>query len=101
MKRVKNISFDVIEAKNIYPNEEITIDGLFNLVGRVGAGKSTLVEVLSCKIALEGRKKAIIVDSIKSIIELLDYFYKLDIKAVPIWGYTGKKIREIRHIHQL
>lgn len=91
LKRVKNISFDVIEAKNIYPNEEITIDGLFNLVGRVGAGKSTLVEVLSCKLALEGRKTAIIVDSIKSIIELLDYFYKLDIKAVPIWGYTGKE----------
>jgi hypothetical protein len=91
IKRVQNISFDVIEENRIYPCEEITINGLFNLVGRVGAGKSTLVEVLSCKLALEGRKTAIIVDSIRAIIELLKYFNKLNIKAVPIWGYRGKE----------
>lgn len=91
LKRVKNISFDVIENGKLNKSEEITIDGLFNLVGRVGSGKSTLVEVLSYKLAIEGKKSAIVVDSIRSIIELLNYFNKLNIKAVPIWGYGGKE----------
>ena len=49
VERVKNINFDILKDNSIEASEEITIDGLFNLVGRVGAGKSTLVEVLSCK----------------------------------------------------
>lgn len=91
VERVKNINFDILKDNSIEASEEITIDGLFNLVGRVGAGKSTLVEVLSCKLALEGRKTAIIVDSIKAIVELLDYYDNLGINAVPIWGYSGKE----------
>lgn len=91
LQRVSKISFDVLEDKTINESEDIIIDGLFNLVGRVGAGKSTLVEVLTCKLALEGRKVAIIVDSIKSIVELVDYFEKLDILAVPIWSYSGRE----------
>lgn len=90
VSRVKNISFDVIKSDSISKDENIKIDGLFNLVGRVGAGKSTLVEVLSCKLALEGKKTGIVVDSIKSIVELFDFYNKLGIKAVPIWSYTGK-----------
>ena len=90
VSRVKNISFDVISSGSILSSENITIDGLFNLVGRVGSGKSTLVEVLSCKLALEGKKTGIVVDSIKSIVELFDFYNKLGIKAVPIWSYTGK-----------
>lgn len=94
VQRVKNISFDVINDNDIVLDDEITINGLFNLVGRVGAGKSTLVEVLTCKLALEGKKTALVVDSIKAIVELLDYFDKLNIKAVPVWGYTGKETRK-------
>ena len=90
VSRVKNIRFDVIANDSIRRSENITIDGLFNLVGRVGAGKSTLVEVLSCKLALEGKKIGIVVDSIKSIIELFDFYNKLGIKVVPIWSYPGK-----------
>lgn len=90
VNRVENISFDVINDDSITKDENIKIDGLFNLVGRVGAGKSTLVEVLSCKLALEGKKTGIVVDSIKSIVELFDFYNKLGIKAVPIWSYTGK-----------
>ena len=45
VERVKNINFDILKDNSIEASEEITIDGLFNLVGRVGAGKSTLVEV--------------------------------------------------------
>ena len=90
VSRVKNISFDVINSDSMLRSEHITIDGLFNLVGRVGSGKSTLVEVLSCKLALEGKKTGIVVDSIKSIVELFDFYTKLGINAVPIWSYTGK-----------
>ena len=52
------------------------------------------MEVLTCKLALEGKKTALVVDSIKAIVELLDYFDKLNIKAVPVWGYTGKETRK-------
>ena len=90
VSRVKNISFDVIGNGSILRSENITIDGLFNLVGRVGAGKSTLVEVLSCKLALEGKRIGIVVDSIKSIVELFEFYNKLGIKVAPIWSYTGK-----------
>lgn len=93
VSRVESISFDIIKENLIDKTDSITIDGLFNLVGRVGAGKSTLVEVLSCKLALEGKKTGIVVDSIKSIVELLDYYNRIGIKAVPIWSYTGKEVQ--------
>lgn len=89
--RINNIKFDVIENDKIIEKDTISIDGLFNLVGRVGAGKSTLIEVLTIKLAMEGKKVALIVDSIKSIFELIDLFYQMDIKAVPITGYSGRQ----------
>nr|WP_257789694.1 hypothetical protein [Clostridium isatidis] len=61
-ERVSNITFDVLSNEGIEKKDHITIDGLFNLIGRVGSGKSTLVEVLSCKLALEGKKIAIVVN---------------------------------------
>lgn len=90
-KRLESISFEEVISNTSVNTRKIKIDGLYNLVGRVGAGKSTLVEILSVKLALEGKCVGIVVDSIKSVVELLSYFDKLNIKAVPIWGYKNKE----------
>lgn len=90
-QRVENIFFDVLKEDNYEEAEAFTIDGLFNLVGRVGAGKSTLVEVLTTYLAWQGKITGLVVNSIQDSIKLCELFSDLDIEAVPLWGYSNRK----------
>lgn len=91
-ERANKIFWDqVSEDGSVVEIEELVIKDLLNIVGRVGAGKSTLVEILATYMAQKGHKVTIVVDSIYSILQYLDMFEQLGIKAVPIWGYRNRE----------
>lgn len=91
-ERINKVFFDrILEDGRLVETAEIVLKDLLNIVGRVGAGKSTLVEILTTYMAKRKYKVTIVVDSIYSILQYLDMFDALGIKAAPIWGYRNRE----------
>ncbi len=99
--RVQHIFFEVLKNDDYIERNQLTIDGLFNIVGRVGAGKSTLVEVLTTYLAWKNEKVALVVNSVQDIIKLLNLFSYLKVAVVPIWGYSNRRQHIQKALHSL
>lgn len=91
-ERARKIFFEInLNNKELSEKTFFTLQEITNIVGRVGAGKSTLVEIFVTYLARQGLKAGIVVDSVYSILQYISMFEKLGIKAVPIWGYRNRQ----------
>lgn len=62
------------------------LDGLFHMVGMVGSGKSTLMNVMAVWAARGGLRIVLVVGDVVDVIETADRFVNLGLKATPILG---------------
>ncbi|OLF06262.1 pPIWI_RE_Z domain-containing protein [Actinophytocola xanthii] len=78
----------------------LRVDRLMNLVGMVGAGKSTLRDILAFWAATEtGRRITIVVGDVAETLTIVDQFTRLGINAAPVLGHSTRE-RNLERLHR-
>ncbi|WP_376797411.1 hypothetical protein [Thermogemmatispora sp.] len=79
---------------------ELVLQGTLHLVGMVGAGKTTLMDVLAVWAARQRRRVALVVGDVTSLLERVQYFHQLGLSAAPVLGATNRS-KHRRRLHQI
>lgn len=77
----------------------LTIHEVVNIVGMVGAGKSTLIKVLSFWCYQHGLRIAVVVDTVAETLSLQKYLSSLGVAASPLIG-RGERMKYINQVSQ-
>lgn len=97
--RVKLLIRDDTQGEFV-PSEQLRVDRLMNLVGMVGAGKSTLRDILAFWAATEtGRRITIVVGDVAETLAIVDQFDRLGVEAAPIVGHSTRE-RHLERLHR-
>ncbi len=67
-----------------------TLSDIFHLVGAVGAGKSTLRDVLTVWLARSGRRVTIVVADVAEVMTTVETLRQMNVAATPIVGATTR-----------
>jgi len=78
---------------------ELTIREVVNIVGMVGAGKSTLIKVLAFWCYRNGYRAAIVVDTVAEVLNLQKYLSSLSVAASPLIG-RNERLKYINQVTQ-
>lgn len=78
---------------------ELTLREVVNIVGMVGAGKSTLIKVLAFWCHQNGYRIAIVVDTVAEVLNLQKYLSALGITASPLIG-RNERLKYINQVTQ-
>lgn len=97
---LKDIELITSKKTLLGSEREITIDGLFHLVGMLSTGKSVFIEVLAVWAAKNNLHTTIILDSVISIINMANIFEKLGIKVAPIFG-NSNRAKQLQRFHSV
>lgn len=100
--RVERLEFDVLDPvrQEFVEGGTLSVDGLLNLVGMVGAGKSTLRDVLSVHLARKGRKVTVIVGDVAEQLSIISMLRRLrGISVAPVLG-TSTRARNTQRMHR-
>ncbi|MEU6559114.1 hypothetical protein [Nocardia nova] len=88
------------ELGKFAPSETLRIDRLLNLVGMVGAGKSTLRDILAYWVTKKlGRRVTIVVGDVAEVLAVTQRFSGLGIEAAPVLGHSTRD-RNIERLHR-
>jgi hypothetical protein len=89
-----------VAAGRFLESQTLRIAGLLNLVGMVGAGKSTVRDVLTFFAATQtGRRITIVVGDVAEMLAIVDQFNRLGVPAAPILGHSTRE-RNIERLHR-
>ncbi|GAB3837342.1 signal recognition particle [Kribbella italica] len=81
-------------------SDAFRVDGLLNLVGMVGAGKSTVRDILAFWAATRsGRHITIVVGDVAETLAIVHQFERLGLSAAPILGQSTRE-RHIERLHR-
>lgn len=72
-------------------DEKLTINGMTNIVGMVGAGKSTLMKVLCFYLARNGFRTVVVLNSVSDVVKLYRYLKKFNITVSPLIGKSNQE----------
>ncbi|MFF5719873.1 signal recognition particle [Streptomyces buecherae] len=99
--RVLRIELDVLDSGEAAyrPSRKLSVTGLFHLVGMVGAGKSTLRDVLTVQAVRQGRKVTIVVGDVAEQLTLVALFGALGLKVAPVLG-ASTRARNAQRMHR-
>ncbi|MEW2163470.1 signal recognition particle [Streptomyces sp. NPDC007084] len=99
--RVLRIELDVLDSGGTAyrPSRKLSITGLFHLVGMVGAGKSTLRDVLTVQAVQQGRKVTIVVGDVAEQLTLVALFGALGLQVAPVLG-ASTRARNAQRMHR-
>ena len=78
---------------------ELTIREVINIVGMVGAGKSTLIKVLAFWCHKNGYHMTIVVDTVAEVMNLQKYLSAFGVAASPLIG-RGERLKYINQVAQ-
>jgi hypothetical protein len=99
--RLARVTLEVRQADNTFAESEVlTIAGIMHLIGMVGAGKSTLVDVLVLWCARRGNKVCVIADNVTAVLRKVAHLQALGIKAAPVLGQSNRAQHLVR-LHRL
>lgn len=92
-------SFSVLQSNlikevcgnEVRPAAQLNIKEAVDLVGMVGAGKSTLMKVLTYHFAKQNKKIVIVLDTVSEVLKTVGYFRKLNISASPLIGRGNRE----------
>ncbi|MFF0532728.1 hypothetical protein ACFYT3_30675 [Nocardia amikacinitolerans] len=97
--RVKLLVRDETEAA-FRDSDTLQVEGLLNLVGMVGAGKSTLRDILTYwAVTQDSRRVTIVVGDVAEVLSIVDQFTRLGVEAAPILGHSTRE-RNITRLHR-
>ncbi|MET8828471.1 signal recognition particle [Streptomyces sp. NPDC004610] len=103
-RRVQRISLDVLDSvreefRSLSTSDTFSITGLLHLVGMVGAGKSTLRDVLTVQVVRDGRRVTIVVGDVAEQLRLVELFRELELKVAPVLG-VSTRARNVQRMHR-
>jgi hypothetical protein len=98
LARVKLLVRDE-QAGRFAPSRTLRIDSLLNLVGMVGAGKSTLRDILTYWAAKRGLRVTLVVGDVAEELAIVELFRVLKIEAAPIIGHSTRE-KHIQRLHR-
>ncbi len=90
-------TFSKVVDGNIKKTDEIKLEDVTNMVGMVGAGKSTFVKALCYHLAKENKRIVLVLDTVPEVLKTQEYFHSLNVDATPLIG----KSERVRYIKQL
>lgn len=90
-KVIANNTFKIVDNGKLRKVEEIEISKVINIVGQVGAGKSTFSDVLVKKLAEDNRKIVVIEPTVNKALRKSEDLIRLGIKVAPVIGASGWK----------
>ncbi|WP_409494248.1 hypothetical protein [Amycolatopsis sp. cmx-11-12] len=98
--RLRSVRLRKRGKAGFHPSGRFTVAGIEHLLGIVGAGKSTLRDVLTVHLARRGRRVTVVVGDIAETLELVRlYNLYTGGLAAPILGASGKE-RHTRRMHR-
>lgn len=88
VRRAKNLTLDLVQDDRIYPKaRHFTLDGLFHLIGMVGAGKSTLITLLIYYLVVERKLHVtLVLNTVAECIHMAATLQRMGIAAAPAQG---------------
>ncbi|AYF78527.1 signal recognition particle [Nocardia yunnanensis] len=99
LKRVRLLVRDD-ECDRYTRSTTLRIDRLLNMVGMVGAGKSTLRDILTYWAAKHaGRRVTLVVGDVAETLAITEQFTRLGITAAPVLGHSTRE-RNIERLHR-
>lgn len=86
--RAQRLNLRSVGQDHLTPNaSEFTIESVFHLVGMVGAGKTTLIQLLVYHLAVErGLHVTLMLNTVVESIEMAAHFRRLGVPAAPALG---------------
>ena len=93
-----NILKQIVGA-SVKPCAELTIREVVNVVGMVGAGKSTLIKVLAFWGHKNGYRIAIVVDTVAEVLNLQKYLSAFGVSTSPLIG-RNERLKYINQVAQ-
>lgn len=99
--RIKRVSFNLFnqERTKLIAHDTLTIDGIAHLVGMVGSGKSTLMDIATVCLARHGLHITIVVGDVTSALERAELFRRLGLSATPVLGRSNRE-RQLKQLHR-
>ena len=98
LARVKLLMRDEVVGR-FAPSGLLRIEGLLHLVGMVGAGKSTLRDILAFWAAGKGLRITLVVGDVAEELAVVELFTKLGVDAAPIIGHSTRE-KHIARLHR-
>jgi hypothetical protein len=87
------------ERSDFTGSEILTIDQMLHIVGMVGAGKSTLRDVLAVWAAQHGLRSTLVVSDVAEALHLVALFTSLGFTAAPVLGASTRE-RHVQRMHR-
>jgi hypothetical protein len=87
------------DGQEFTSGQALTVDRLLHLVGMVGAGKSTLRDILAYWCAKRRMRITIVVGDVAEALTIVGIFNNLNIRAAPILGHSTRE-RHIQRLHR-
>ncbi|MCF1593856.1 signal recognition particle [Streptomyces muensis] len=99
LERVKLLVRDE-ESGSFAKKGRLTVDRLLHLVGTVGAGKSTIRDILTYHVVTQTpRRVTIVVGDVAETLAVVEQFDRLGVRAAPILGHSTRE-RNINRLHR-
>lgn len=96
---LKTNLFKEVSGSAVRPCSELVIHGVVNMVGMVGAGKSTLIKVLAVWCQQHNLRMAVVVDTVAETLNLQRYLSALGVEASPLIG-RSERLKYINQVAQ-
>ena len=94
---LQNNIIKTVNNGHVVKAEELSIHEVVNMVGMVGAGKSTLMKVLTYHLSKQDKKIVIVLDTVADTFHMYSYFRRLNMNVTPL---IGRNERE-KYIYQV
>ncbi|MCI0336785.1 MAG: hypothetical protein L0226_04350 [Acidobacteria bacterium] len=86
-------------ADKLAETHKLRLDGLNHLVGMVGSGKSSLMDVLTVWVVRQGLRVTLVVGDVISALNRASHFTQLGLKAAPVLGSNRQS--HINRLHRV
>ncbi|MFI6581765.1 hypothetical protein [Embleya sp. NPDC050493] len=94
-----HLSTRTSDGRDFDDTQELTLDRLVHLVGMVGAGKSTLMILISVWGARRGLRTTLVVGDVAEQLRLVTLFRALGLPATPMVGLTTRQTH-VQRLHR-
>lgn len=100
-QRLARVNLEVRQADNTFCQaDQLTVDGIMHMIGMVGAGKSTLVDVLVLWCALHEKRVCVVADNVTAVLRKVAHLQALGLAAAPVLGQSNR-LQHLTRLHRL